>query len=133
MDLAFDFHELTRQLVPGPEGIELRIWAEFTVTARGERVIQDDLFPVLEFAFASQNWIQAVQTAPEDFVFEERISIHRHGKVWRLKDDMFPLEAIVEALDLFYLKLREAVSAEFGIDLDAFAARGDRMPRSRLQ
>lgn len=131
--MRFTFRDVSKQLVPGPAGIELRLWAEFSITSRHETVYADDLFPVADFAMATQSWARSVEQQPEDFVFEDRLAFRCRGGAWDVDGERVELDELLDAIEEYYLRLRETVMAEFGFDLDPLVERAPRVARARLQ
>jgi hypothetical protein len=128
--LDFTYRDLSRQLVPGVEGIEVRFTAEFTIRQAGQVIFQDDAFDVVAFAMASQAWATGVTSVGFEF---DGVEISQRGAAWFVAAARCELEEIVDALDLFYSRLRRQIADEFGFDLDALFTRGGRTARRNLQ
>ena len=127
--LRISYRELSRQLVPGEHGIEVRITSEFAIDLGGESLYADDMFPVAEFAMASQVW--AAQP-DEPFHFGD-LAFLPDGGLWSVADHRLNLDVLLGGLDLFYVQLREGLQTAYGFDLEALFQRGDRIPRGKLQ
>lgn len=131
--MRFVFGDLTRQLSPGPAGIELKIWAEFAIEADGETIYRDDLFPVVEFALESQSWAKDDARLGADLVIEGRFAFRHSKGAWDVEGARVTTDILLDALERYYEALRGQVQTKFSFDLDAFAERAPRVVKEKLQ